>query len=54
MVDYVAGGFLEDLTARIAKDKDLKEDDIAPFFRDFSQKYQRQGLYADRWMATST
>ena len=39
MVDYVAGGFLEDLTDRIAKDKDIKEDDVAPFFRDFSQKY---------------
>ncbi len=39
MVDYVAGGFLEDLTSHVAKDKDLKEEDIAPFFRDFSQKY---------------
>lgn len=39
MVDYIVGGFLEDLTARVAKDKDLQEDDVAPFFRDFSQKY---------------
>jgi multiple sugar transport system substrate-binding protein len=39
MVDYVVGGFLEDLTPRIAKDKALEEDDVAPFFRDFSQKY---------------
>lgn len=39
MVDYVTGGYLEELTARVASDKALKEDDVAPFFRDFSQKY---------------
>ena len=39
MVDYIAGGYLEDLTPRIAKDPDIKWDDIAPFFRDFSAKY---------------
>jgi multiple sugar transport system substrate-binding protein len=39
MVDYVAGGFLEDLTDRIAKDKDIQENDVASFFRDFSQKF---------------
>ena len=39
MVDYIAGGFIEDLSDRVAKDKNLKEDDVAPFFRDFSQKY---------------
>ena len=39
MVDYVAGGFLEDLSGRITKDKELQEDDVAQFFRDFSQKY---------------
>ncbi len=39
MVDYIGGGFLADLTDRVAKDKDLKEEDVAPFFRDFSQKY---------------
>jgi multiple sugar transport system substrate-binding protein len=39
MVDYVVGGFLEDLTPRIAKDKAIEENDVAPFFRDFSQKY---------------
>ena len=39
MVDYIAGGFLEDLTDRVAKDKDLKEEDVAPFFRNFSQNY---------------
>lgn len=38
-VDYVGPGFLENLTARVAADPDLKEDDIAPFFREFSQKY---------------
>ena len=39
MVDYASSGFLEDLTDRIAKDGALKENDVAPFFRDFSQKY---------------
>lgn len=39
MVDYVSGNFLEDLTDRVAADKDIQADDIAPFFRDFSQKY---------------
>jgi multiple sugar transport system substrate-binding protein len=39
MGDYVAGAFLEEITARVAKDKDLKWDDIAPFFRDFSAKF---------------
>src|SRR5919109_4768752 len=40
MVDYIAGGFLEDLTDRVAADKDIAADDVAPFFRDFSQKYE--------------
>jgi multiple sugar transport system substrate-binding protein len=39
MVDYIAGGFLEDLSSRVAADKDLQEDDVGGFFRDFSQKY---------------
>src|SRR5690242_8022361 len=39
MVDYIAGGFLEDLTDRIAADKDIKQDDVGGFFRDFSEKY---------------
>ncbi|HZT19630.1 MAG TPA: extracellular solute-binding protein [Dongiaceae bacterium] len=39
MVDYVTPGYLEDLTARIDSDKDIQEDDVAPFFRDFSQKF---------------
>ncbi len=39
MGDYVTGGFLEEITDRIAKDKALQWDDIAPFFRDFSAKY---------------
>lgn len=39
MADYVGAGFLEDLSGRAAKDAKLKESDIAPFFRDFSQKY---------------
>ncbi len=39
MVDYIGAGFLEDLTDRVANDKDIAADDVAPFFRDFSQKY---------------
>lgn len=39
MVDYVQAGFLEDLTERVANDPDLQVDDIAPFFREFSQQY---------------
>ena len=40
MSDYIAGGYLEDLTDRVAADAALEVDDIAPFFRDFSQQYQ--------------
>ena len=39
MVDYVAGGYLEDLGPRIAKDKAIQWDQIAPFFRDFSATF---------------
>ena len=39
MVDYIAGGYLEDLSPRIEADKDIKEDDVGAFFRDFSEKY---------------
>ncbi len=39
MSDYVVPGYLLDLSDRIAADKDLQEDDVAPFFRDFSQKF---------------
>ncbi len=39
MVDYIAGGYLEDLTARVAADKDIQQDDVGAFFRDFSEKY---------------
>ena len=39
MPDYVTPGFLEDLSARAAADTKLRADDIAPFFREFSQKY---------------
>jgi multiple sugar transport system substrate-binding protein len=39
MGDYIAGGFLEDISDRVAKDKDLQWDDIGAFFRDFSAKY---------------
>ena len=39
MVDYVQGGYLEDLTDRVAQDEALQIDDIAAFFREFSQQY---------------
>ena len=39
MVDYVEPGYLEDLTDRVAADPNIKMDDVAGFFRDFSQKY---------------
>ena len=39
MVDYVSGSYLEELGPRIAKDKDLQWDQIAPFFRDFSASF---------------
>jgi len=40
MVDYIVPGYLEDLTDRVAADKALEWEDIAPFFRDFSATYQ--------------
>jgi multiple sugar transport system substrate-binding protein len=39
MVDYVSGGYLEDIGDRVAKDKGIEWSDIAPFFRDFSSSY---------------
>jgi multiple sugar transport system substrate-binding protein len=39
MVDYIAGGYLDDLTPRIAADPAIEEEDVGAFFRDFSQKY---------------
>jgi len=39
MVDYVSGGYLEELGPRIAKDKALEWDQIGPFFRNFSATY---------------
>ncbi len=39
MVDYISAGLLEDLSDRVANDKDIQEDDVGGFFRDFSQKY---------------
>ena len=40
MVDYVTPGLMEDITPRIAGDKDLQEDDVGGFFKEFSQKFQ--------------
>src|SRR5215471_1794011 len=39
MVDYVAGGYLEELGPRIAKDEAIQWNQIAPFFRDFSATF---------------
>ena len=39
MVDYVTPGLLEDLSDRVAADEAIESDDIAEFFREFSQKY---------------
>src|SRR4051794_12100924 len=39
MVDYVAGGYLEDIGARVKADKAIEWSDIAPFFRDFSSTF---------------
>jgi len=39
MVDYIAGGYLEDLTPRVEADPAIKQDDVGAFFRDFSEKY---------------
>jgi multiple sugar transport system substrate-binding protein len=39
MVDYIAGGYLEDLTDRVANDPAIEQDDVGAFFRDFSEKY---------------
>lgn len=40
MVDYAGPGYLEDLTQRVAADRAIAWDDIAPFFRNFSATYQ--------------
>jgi multiple sugar transport system substrate-binding protein len=39
MSDFVAGGFLMDLSDKVKSDTALQWDDIAPFFRDFSATY---------------
>ncbi|MDE0391430.1 MAG: extracellular solute-binding protein [Rhodospirillales bacterium] len=38
-VDYIVPGYMENLSARVAADENLQEDDIAQFFREFSQKF---------------
>jgi multiple sugar transport system substrate-binding protein len=39
MVDFIEPGYLEELTARVKNDPDLKWNEIAPFFRDFSATF---------------
>jgi len=38
--DLIVPGYLEDLTDRVAKDKDIQWDDIGPFFRNFISSYE--------------
>lgn len=40
MVDYIVPGFLEDLTPFVDADEDLRWDDVAGFFREFSSTYE--------------
>src|SRR3954447_23547110 len=40
MGDFIEPGYLEVLTDKVKADKNLKWDDIAPFFRDFSASYK--------------
>ncbi len=37
--DFVAAGFVQDISDRVKNDKALEWDDVAPFFRDFSATY---------------
>ena len=39
MVDYVTPGLLEDISGKLAGDKQAAQDDVSPFFREFSQKF---------------
>ena len=39
MVDYVGPGYIQDISDWVAQDTALKADDIAPFFREFSQQF---------------
>lgn len=39
MVDYVTPSLLEDISDRLANDKQAAQDDVSPFFREFSQKF---------------
>ena len=40
MADFIAPGYLEDLSDKVKNDPTLQWNDIAPFFRDFSASYQ--------------
>ncbi|NQZ29947.1 MAG: extracellular solute-binding protein [Oceanospirillaceae bacterium] len=40
VVDYADPGYLQDISANVAKDKALEESDISPFFRSFSTQYK--------------
>ena len=50
MVDYIAGGYLEDLTPRIEADKDIKEDDVGAVLPRLLAEVRRQVLHDHpRW-----
>jgi multiple sugar transport system substrate-binding protein len=38
-VDYITPGFLQDISGWVAADSAIQTDDIAPFFREFSQQF---------------
>lgn len=42
LVDYAESGYLVDLTERVAADRAIAWDDIAPFFRDISATYNNR------------
>ena len=54
MVDYVSGGYLEELGPRIAKDKNIEWDHIAPVLPQLSRRPSTARSISSRSMATST
>jgi len=45
IADFAGGGYLEDLTKRVANDQEIQWDDIAPFFKTFGGNYENS-IYA--------
>lgn len=46
--------FLEDLSPRVQADTKLREDDVAPYFREFSQKCRWTPRWRASWPASWT